>query len=153
MVVTVCQHLIVARNDRSRLGLLHVCIFILLHLSGERPLGVSMNKPIDASGPVRTFRGKTVKLRTAIGFIQAINLKRWSQEWKSVRVVWRVSTQVPPAELGLVVGVSTGADLIVCTVYKMLSDSDPAAQASLADVCLTIICNLSPYTKSFGKAC
>lgn len=47
---------------------------------------------------------------------------------------------------------STGADLIVCTVYKMLSDSDPAAQASLADVCLTIICNLSPYTKSFGTA-
>ena len=52
----------------------------------------------------------------------------------------------------MVVGVSTGADLIVCTIYKMLSDSDPAAQASLADVCLTIICNLSPYTKSFGKA-
>ena len=61
--------------------------------------------------------------------------------------------QVPPAELGLVVGVSTGADLIVCTVYKMLSDSDPAAQVSLADVCLTIVCNLFPYTKSFGKTC
>ena len=59
---------------------------------------------------------------------------------------------MPPAELGLIVGVSTGADLIVCTVYKLLCDSDTMAQASLADVCLTIICNLSPYTKSFGKA-
>ena len=96
------------RHDPSRLGLLHVCVFILLQLSGERPFGVNMNRPINAAGPA------------------------------------------PPAELGLVVGVSTGADLVACTVYKMLCDSDPVTQVSLADVCLTIICNLSPYTKSFG---
>ena len=108
VIVTVCQHIMSARHDASRLGLLHVCVFILLHLSGERILGVGMNRPIDPAGPV------------------------------------------PPPELGLIAGVSTGADLLVCTLYKLLSDSDPQAQHALSDMGLTIICNLSPYTKAFG---
>ena len=48
----------------------------------------------------------------------------------------------PPPELGLVLGVSTCADMMVSSLCKLLCDSDATAEA-LADMGLTIICNIS----------
>ena len=109
IVVAVCQHICANRHEPSRIGVLHVCIFILLLLSSERVFCVSMNRPLDPAGPV------------------------------------------PPPELGLVLGVSTCADMMVSSLYKLLCDSDPQA-AGLADMGLTIICNISPYVKAYSNA-
>ncbi|KAL3315180.1 hypothetical protein Ciccas_006186 [Cichlidogyrus casuarinus] len=44
ILVPVLYHLNNARSDQTRLGLVHVCVFILLLLSGERNFGVRLNK-------------------------------------------------------------------------------------------------------------
>merc|ERR1712146_300742 len=36
------------RSDESKIGLVHICTFMLLLLSGERNFGVALNKPYDA---------------------------------------------------------------------------------------------------------
>jgi len=41
-----------ARADQSRAGLMHIGVFILLLLSGERNFGVRLNKPFTASVPM-----------------------------------------------------------------------------------------------------
>lgn len=45
VLVPVLYHLNDSRNDQSRVGLVHMGIFILLLLSGERNFGVRLNKP------------------------------------------------------------------------------------------------------------
>uniref|UniRef100_A0A915HQG4 Uncharacterized protein n=1 Tax=Romanomermis culicivorax TaxID=13658 RepID=A0A915HQG4_ROMCU len=45
ILVPVLYHLNDSRNDQSRVGLMHMGIFILLLLSGERNFGVRLNKP------------------------------------------------------------------------------------------------------------
>ncbi|CAH8591933.1 unnamed protein product [Heterobilharzia americana] len=45
LVVPILYHLNNSRNDQSRMGLIHVGVFILLLLSGERNFGVRLNKP------------------------------------------------------------------------------------------------------------
>ncbi|XP_053564853.1 protein HID1 isoform X1 [Bombina bombina] len=41
-----------ARADQSRVGLMHICVFILLLLSGERNFGVRLNKPYSVRVPM-----------------------------------------------------------------------------------------------------
>lgn len=41
----ICFLLVENRKDLSKGGLIHICTFILLKLSGERLFGVSINKP------------------------------------------------------------------------------------------------------------
>jgi hypothetical protein len=45
IVVPVCYILYQARTDPTRIGLIHICTFLLLKLSGERSFAVSLNKP------------------------------------------------------------------------------------------------------------
>ncbi|VUZ41805.1 unnamed protein product [Hymenolepis diminuta] len=45
VLVPILYHLIEARNDKSQLGLMHIGVFIILLLSGERNFGVRLNKP------------------------------------------------------------------------------------------------------------
>ncbi|CAH8629825.1 unnamed protein product [Schistosoma rodhaini] len=45
LLVPILYHLNNSRNDQSRIGLIHVGVFILLLLSGERNFGVRLNKP------------------------------------------------------------------------------------------------------------
>ncbi|KAK4468924.1 hypothetical protein MN116_007590 [Schistosoma mekongi] len=45
LLVPILYHLNNSRNDQSRMGLIHVGVFILLLLSGERNFGVRLNKP------------------------------------------------------------------------------------------------------------
>ncbi|CAH8613634.1 unnamed protein product [Schistosoma bovis] len=45
LIVPILYHLNNSRNDQSRIGLIHVGVFILLLLSGERNFGVRLNKP------------------------------------------------------------------------------------------------------------
>ena len=37
-----------SRKDLARVGLVHICTFILLKLSGERQFSVALNKPFDS---------------------------------------------------------------------------------------------------------
>lgn len=51
LVVPVCYFMYQARKDPSQVGLIHICTFLLLKLSGERSFGVSLNKPFDTKLP------------------------------------------------------------------------------------------------------
>lgn len=52
ILVPTLYHLNDARADQSRVGLVHIGVFILLLLSGERNFGVRLNKPYSASVPM-----------------------------------------------------------------------------------------------------
>lgn len=52
ILVPILYHLNDARADRSRVGLVHIGVFIILLLSGERNFGVRLNRPYQASVPM-----------------------------------------------------------------------------------------------------
>ncbi|XP_044035488.1 protein HID1b isoform X4 [Siniperca chuatsi] len=52
MLVPILFHLNDARADQSRVGLMHIGVFILLLLSGERNFGVRLNKPYTLRVPM-----------------------------------------------------------------------------------------------------
>jgi hypothetical protein len=53
LVVPICYILFEARQDPNRIGLVHLCTFILLKLSGERDFGVAVNKPFHQHLPIQ----------------------------------------------------------------------------------------------------
>ncbi|XP_064624817.1 protein HID1-like isoform X2 [Lineus longissimus] len=52
ILVPILYHLNDARADQSRVGLMHIGVFILLLLSGERNFGVRLNKPYNVRIPM-----------------------------------------------------------------------------------------------------
>ena len=52
ILTPILHHLNEARADQSRVGLVHIGVFILLLLSGERNFGVRLNKPYTATVPM-----------------------------------------------------------------------------------------------------
>ncbi|XP_063728858.1 protein HID1-like isoform X2 [Symsagittifera roscoffensis] len=52
LLVPILFHLNDARADQSRVGLMHIGVFILLLLSGERNFGVRLNKPYNVRVPM-----------------------------------------------------------------------------------------------------
>lgn len=52
ILVPILYHLNESRADHSRVGLMHIGVFILLLLSGERNFGVRLNKPYTATVPM-----------------------------------------------------------------------------------------------------
>jgi len=52
ILVPILFHLNDSRADQSRVGLMHIGVFILLLLSGERNFGVRLNKPYTATVPM-----------------------------------------------------------------------------------------------------
>jgi len=52
ILVPILYHLNDSRADQSRLGLMHIAVFILLLLSGERNFGVRLNKPYTIRVPM-----------------------------------------------------------------------------------------------------
>eukprot|EP00095_Tigriopus_kingsejongensis_P004328 maker-scaffold551_size138509-snap-gene-0.20 protein:Tk04328 transcript:maker-scaffold551_size138509-snap-gene-0.20-mRNA-1 annotation:"hypothetical protein L798_12013" len=52
ILAPILHHLNDARADQSRVGLMHIGVFILLLLSGERNFGVRLNKPYTATIPI-----------------------------------------------------------------------------------------------------
>ncbi|GMI36274.1 hypothetical protein TeGR_g2701, partial [Tetraparma gracilis] len=53
LVVPICYLMYEARRDESRTGLVHICTFILLKLSGNREFGVQLNKPFRKHLPIQ----------------------------------------------------------------------------------------------------
>lgn len=52
LLVPLCYLLLEGRKDPSKIGLMYLCTFTLLKLSGERSFGVSLNQPYKLSLPV-----------------------------------------------------------------------------------------------------
>ena len=52
LVTPICYLMLESRRDPSRVGLIHVCTFLLLRMSGERDFAVKLNAPFRASLPV-----------------------------------------------------------------------------------------------------
>ena len=53
IVVPICYLMYSNRKDPSQTGLIHICTFLLLKLSGERSFGVGLNKPFDTKLPCK----------------------------------------------------------------------------------------------------
>jgi len=51
IVVPICFLMYQSRRDPARIGLVHICTFVLLKLSGERSFGVNLNKPFKTKLP------------------------------------------------------------------------------------------------------
>ncbi|KAL7531551.1 hypothetical protein ACHAXR_006750, partial [Thalassiosira sp. AJA248-18] len=51
LVVPICYLMYVSRREDAQVGLIHICTFILLKLSGERSFGVSLNRPFRTKLP------------------------------------------------------------------------------------------------------
>ena len=51
IIVPICFLMYKSRRDPAQIGLVHICTFVLLKLSGERSLGVSLNKPFTTKLP------------------------------------------------------------------------------------------------------
>ena len=52
LVVPICFLMYQSRRDPAKVGLVHICTFLLLKLSGERPFCVALNKPFGLRLPV-----------------------------------------------------------------------------------------------------
>ncbi|XP_047464295.1 protein HID1-like [Mugil cephalus] len=68
MLVPILFYLNDARADQSRVGLMHIAVFILLLLSGERNFGVRLNKPFTLHVPmdISVFTGTHADLLVVI---------------------------------------------------------------------------------------
>ncbi|KAF9423824.1 hypothetical protein HW555_000882 [Spodoptera exigua] len=68
VLVPILYHLNDSRADQSRVGLMHIGVFILLLLSGERNLGVRLNKPYTATVPmdIPVFTGSHADLLVVV---------------------------------------------------------------------------------------
>lgn len=51
VIVPICFLMYKSRRDPAQIGLVHICTFILLKLSGERSFGVALNKPFNKKLP------------------------------------------------------------------------------------------------------
>lgn len=51
IVVPICYLMYQSRKDPTQIGLVHICTFVLLKLSGERSFGVNLNKPFNIKLP------------------------------------------------------------------------------------------------------
>lgn len=51
VIVPICYLMYQSRRDPSQIGLVHICTFVLLKLSGERSFGVTLNKPFTEKLP------------------------------------------------------------------------------------------------------
>ena len=101
ILVPICYFMLEGRKDFSKVGLIYLCTFMLLKLSGERNFGVALNAQY------------TSKL---------------------------------PIDVPLFTG--NHADLLVISLHKLIV-SGIDKFSSLYNCFLTIICNVSPYCKSF----
>ena len=52
ILVPICYFMLEGRKDPSKVGLMYLCTFTVLKLSGERNFGVSLNKPYQLHLPV-----------------------------------------------------------------------------------------------------
>ncbi|XP_045536444.1 protein HID1 [Papilio machaon] len=68
VLVPILYHLNDSRADQSRVGLMHIGVFILLLLSGERNFGVRLNKPYAAAVPmdIAVFTGTHADLLVVV---------------------------------------------------------------------------------------
>ena len=55
LVVPICYIMYKSRRNPAQIGLVHICTFCLLKLSGERSFGVALNKPFTKKLPTLIF--------------------------------------------------------------------------------------------------
>jgi len=103
LVVPLCYFMLDGRKDPSKVGLMYLCTFTVLKLSGERSFSVALNKPFQLQLPI----------------------------------------DIP---------VFTGchADLLIIVLHKLIVSGSEKLSA-LYSCFLTIICNISPYSKSLSS--
>jgi hypothetical protein len=76
LVVPICYFMLQNRKDLSKLGLVYLCTFTLLRLSGERNFGVSMNRAFDMSTlPLRDI-GSGITGACTLGDLVIISLHK-----------------------------------------------------------------------------
>ena len=121
------------RKDPSKVGLMYLCTFTLLKLSGERNFGVSLNKAYQLRLPVDVplFNGNHSDLLVSF---------------------YRMDIFTGPLFLSIAAehlfsNIHPFSQIIV--LHKLIV-SGSEKLAALYNCFLTIICNVSPYCKSLG---
>ena len=120
LVVPLLFFMCQARKDPACAGQVHICTFILLHLSGDRSFGVSLNRLLDINLPLSGIP----KLRVA-------------------------GVQSGAASDSSVGNFANLADLLIIVFHKVIVDGLKSL-SSLYNCLLTIISNASPYLKTLS---
>lgn len=125
---------------------MHIGVFILLLLSGERNFGVRLNKPYTATVPmdIPVFTGR---ITSVIVF----------DDFKGIRsqliIVIKVASEIfayTSVHLNCQRHISgTHADLLVTVFHKIITTGHQRLQP-LFDCLLTILVNVSPYLKTLS---
>ena len=154
------------RKDSSKVGLMYLCTFTLLKLSGERSFGVALNQPYQLTLPVDVppFTGRVPFATRVFFFLHAL----WcgvlccdvfnSPQFYSILL--RITTfiallhiafaSLPTLPLLLLLSLAGNySDLLVIVLHKMIVSGLDKLSA-LYNCFLTIICNVSPYCKCLG---
>lgn len=76
LLVPILYYINDARADPARVGLIHMGVFLILLLSGERNFGVRLNKPFTNRGllDVPAFTGTHADLLVIVSFGDAVSL-------------------------------------------------------------------------------
>lgn len=112
----------------ARVGLMHIGVFILLLLSGERNFGVRLNKPYGSTVPmdIPIFTGSQTK---------TLKYSRKKKLTNTLIIYFQKS--------------GTHADLLVIVFHKIITTGHQRLQP-LFDCLLTILVNVSPYLKTLS---
>lgn len=113
------------RNDPTAVGVLHLCTFLLMLLSGDREFGVSLNARIDGAG-AGAGGGGVVSARALHAPALHVDLPALSA-----------------ADCG------THADLLIVTLHKLIVDGSPRL-SPLYSCFLTVIQNVSSYARGLS---
>nr|CAD7199632.1 unnamed protein product [Timema douglasi] len=163
ILVPILYHLNDSRADQSRVGLMHIGVFILLLLSGERNFGVRLNKPYTATIPmdipVFTGRASPKTLMSGSRNVQKHNVPvveraipktrmSGSRNVEKHNVVIRIHVTTTIASVFTaraspetrMSGSRTHADLLITVFHKIITTGHQRLQP-LFDCLLTILVN------------
>lgn len=139
---------------------MHIGVFILLLLSGERNFGVRLNKPYTATVPmdIPVFTGNYINFFSAIflSFFRHLksNSKRVficssARESQDLNFILAVRLVGCYKFLSIIIFEGTHADLLVTVFHKIITTGHQRLQP-LFDCLLTILVNVSPYLKTLS---
>ncbi|TRY93317.1 hypothetical protein DNTS_029250 [Danionella cerebrum] len=138
VLVPILYYLNDARADQSRVGLMHIGVFILLLLSGERNFGVRLNKPYSLHVPmdIPVFTGTHADLLV-------VRKQLPLTDHQSAPATPISTLPITLLDLGAVLQWNLGV------FHKIITSGHQRLQP-LYDCLLTIVVNVSPYLKSLS---
>ncbi|CAD7953515.1 unnamed protein product [Amoebophrya sp. A120] len=135
----------------SRTAELHLCSFLLLLLSGERNIAVSLNTSINTNGNkwwavevLNSFSKNLHSTGSGVAKAAARTATAGPRSTEMEQAIQQISKHLLAESKP-----ATFADFFVLVLLKLISDS-LLKDEPLVDLLLTILCNISPYLKQLA---